>query len=508
MSMSSDRHTSPWVDTMSAPQLGSTDFREVDADVVVLGGGITGITTALLLQRAGRQVVVVEAERLGRSVTAHSTVKVTTGQGTLYSKIEQARGFDAALAYANANLAGFDEVLRLARTLEIDCMLEHGPPHVVYAETDEEAAQLEREADVVQRLGMSASLTQNAPVPFDVVAALSFDGQAHFHPARYLAGLAEAFVSAGGVIVEGTRAHDVNQERHRCTVETTAGALSAPYVFVATQYPFLDRGGQFARMRNQRSYGVAGVLPEGTPAGMTINTGSPTHSTRTVNLEGEELLIVVGEGHPVGHTRDTTQRWDRLRDWAHERFGVEDFRYHWSAQETYTYDHVPFAGFIAPGSRRVLTATGYQSWGMTNGTASALLMRDLILGHDNPWAATFDARRAEMRIPRKVDITHNVHIAKRWVKDRLTTPPKGSPNELQPGEAAILNVEGRQIACYRDEHDSLHAVSPVCTHMACKVTWNAGEQSWDCPCHGSRFAPDGTVLHGPASKPLPKRDLP
>lgn len=508
MSMSSDRHTSPWVDTMSAPQLGSTGFREVDADVVVLGGGITGITTALLLQRAGRKVVVVEAERLGRSVTAHSTVKVTTGQGTLYSKIEQARGFNAARAYANANLAGFDEVLRLAQTLEIDCMLEHGHPHVVYAETDEEATQLEREADVVQRLGLSADLTQDAPVPFDVAAALSFDGQAHFHPARYLAGLAEAFVGEGGAIVEGTRAHGVDEERQRCTVETTAGALSAPYVVVATQYPFLDRGGQFARMRTQRSYGVAGVLPKGVPAGMTINTGSPTHSTRTVNLEGEELLIVVGEGHPVGHTRDTTQHWGRLQDWAHERFGVDDFRYHWSAQETYTFDHVPFAGFIAPGSRRVLTATGYHSWGMTNGTASALLMRDLILGHDNPWAATFDARRAETRMPRKVDITHNVHIAKRWVKDRLTAPPRGSPDELHPGEAAILNVEGRQTAVYRDEDDSLHAVSPVCTHMACKVEWNAGEQSWDCPCHGSRFAPDGTVLHGPATTPLPKRDLP
>lgn len=492
---------------MRPAQLGSTDFREVEADVVVLGGGIVGMTTALLLQSAGRQVVVIEAERLGRSVTAHSTVKVTVGHGTQYSKIEEGRGFDAAAAYATANLAGFDEIVRLAESLELDCMLEHGPPHVVYAETAQEATRIEREADVAQRLGLPVSMTEHAPVPFDVTAALSFDGQAHFHPARYLVGLAEAFVREGGVVFEGTRAHGVDEKQQLCHVETTAGPLSAPYVVVATQYPILDRGGQFARMRTQRSYGVAGVLPEGVPAGMTINSGSPTHSTRTVNLQGDELLIVVGEGHAVGNTRDTAQRWSRLQHWARDRFGVEEFRYHWSAQETYTFDYVPFAGFIAPGSRRVLTATGFHSWGMTNGTASAMLMRDLVLGRDNPWAATFDARRAETRVPGREDVTHNVRVGVRWLKDRVGRPPKGSPEQLEPGEAAILNAEGKQSAVYRDEHNNLHAVSPVCTHMACNVEWNAGEKSWDCPCHGSRFSPNGAVLQGPASKPLPKRDV-
>lgn len=507
MARRSDQHLSPWIATMAPPQLGSTQFRDVQADVLVLGAGITGITTALLLQRAGRQVAVVEAQRLGRSVTTHSTVKVTLGHGTLYSKIEQKRGLDAAAAYAEANVAGFQQILHFAETLQIDCMLERGHPHVIYAEKPEEAEEIEKEADVAARIGLPATLTQEAPLPFRVAAALSYDRQAHFHPGRYLAGLAEAFVRDGGTIIEGVRAQDVDEDSDVCHVDTTAGRLSAPYVVVATQYPILDRGGQFARVKASRSYGIAGVLPAGASAGMTINVGSPTHSTRTVELNGEQLLIVVGEGHQVGHVADTAERWTKLQRWAQERFDVSDFRYHWSAQETSTLDHVPFVGFIAPGSQRVLTATGFAGWGMTNGTASAILMRDLILGDDKPWADTFDARRALTSLPGKEFVKRNVHIGKTWLKDRLGGASAGSPDDLGPGEAAILDVEGEQTAVYRDEHGTSHAVSAVCTHMGCNVEWNAGEKSWDCPCHGSRFGPEGAVLHGPASTPLSKRDL-
>ncbi len=507
MTQSPGRHISPWVDTMSSPDLGSTAFRPLAADVVIVGAGITGITTALLLQGAGRRVVVVEARSLAQSVTTHSTVKVTVGHGTLYSKIEKTRGLDAAAAYAEANVAGFETILELARTLEIDCMLEHGHPHVVYAEEPEKAEEIEREAEIASRLGLPAGLSQDVPLPFEVAAAVRFESQAHFHPGRYLAGLAEAFVPEGGTVIEGAWARAVEDDGNVCHVETSAGRLSAPYVVVATQYPFVNRGGQFAWMKPTRSYGIAGVLPDGVRAGMTINAGSPTHSTRTARLSGEELLIVVGEGHEVGHVSETAERWERLRDWARERFGVSDFRYHWSAQEISALDHVPFVGFLSPADERVLSAMAFAGWGMTNGTAAAIMMRDLITGQDNPWAKTFDARRAEKTLPGKEFVKHNVHVGKKWLKDRVGGAPEGSPLELQPGEAAILEADGEQTAAYRDEQGELHAVSAVCTHMKCTVQWNAGEKSWDCPCHGSRFDYDGNVLHAPASTPLGKRDI-
>lgn len=440
-------------------------------------------------------------------MTTHSTVKVTYGHGTVYSKIEKKLGLDAAAAYAQANVTGLQEILRLVEDLGIDCMLEHGHPHVVYAEDPADVAELAEEADVVQRIGLPVSLSREVPLPFEVAAALHFQDQAHFHPGRYLAGLAEAFVRNGGVVLDGVRARDVDEDGDICHVETTAGPMSAGYVVVATQYPFLNRGGQFTRMKATRSYGIAGVLPGEVPAGMTINVGSPTHSTRTAHLNDEELLIVVGEGHEVGHVSDTGDRWMRLQHWARERFGVTEFRYHWSAEETSTLDHVPFAGLIVPGSDRLFTACGFDGWGMTNGTASAILIRDLVLGRDNPWASTFDARRAGTDLPGKEFLTHNVQVAKTWVQGRVAGAPKGSPADLGPGEAAVLEVDGEQTAAYRDEEGALHAVSSVCTHMKCTVAWNDGEKSWDCPCHGSRFSPDGNVLHGPASTPLPRRDL-
>jgi glycine/D-amino acid oxidase-like deaminating enzyme/nitrite reductase/ring-hydroxylating ferredoxin subunit len=502
------KHVSPWKDTMSPPEVGDTAFRQVAPDVVVVGAGVTGLTTAFLLQQAGRTVAVVEAARLGESVTVHSTVKVTVGHGTLYSKIAEKRGLQAAQAYADANVAGLHTILDLAQAHRIDCMLEHGHPHVVYAEHESEVEQVEKEAEVAAQLGLDVSLTRSVPLPFGVAQAVRFASQAHFHPGRYLAGLAEAFVAAGGALIEGARVTDVDSQGDRCQVQTTAGELSAGHVVIATQYPVLDRGGHFSQLKARRSYGVAGVLPDGVSAGMTINVGSPTHSTRSATLDGQELLIVVGEGHEVGHVTETAQRWTKLQDWARERFGVTDFRYHWSAEEVSSLDKVPFVGEIAPGSPRILTATAFDGWGMTNGTAAALMLRDLITGAENPWLATFDARRAETSLPPvKEFVKQNVHVAKTWFKDRVGGRPDGDPTGLGPGDAAILEVDGEQTAAYRDENGGLHAVSAVCTHMGCTVEWNGGEKSWDCPCHGSRFSHDGSVLHGPATTPLDKRDV-
>jgi glycine/D-amino acid oxidase-like deaminating enzyme/nitrite reductase/ring-hydroxylating ferredoxin subunit len=494
---------------MGRPDLGDTSFRELHPDVVVVGAGICGLTTALLLQQASRSVVVLDARRLGESVTTHSTVKVTIGHGTVYSQIAQKRGMEAAQAYADANQAGFDKILELSRTLAIDCMLQQGLPHVIYAETEEQVEQVEREAAVAHQVGLPVSLTRDTPLPFPVAQAVSFAGQAQFHPARYLAGLAAAFVAAGGTVLEGARATDVSQDRDGCRVETSAGSLPAAHVVVATQYPFLNRGGHFTQLEPQRSYGIAGVLPDDVPAGMTLNVGSPTHSTRTVRLHDEDLLVVVGEGHKVGHVTETGERWDRLRDWASERFGVTQFRYYWSAEEVSTLDGIPFVGQIAPVSSRVLTATGFDGWGMTNGTAAALMLRDVVLGQDNPWLTTFDARRALTSVPPVAPfLKQNVQVAKLWLQGRLSGAEDGTPTDLQPGDAAILEVDGKQTAAFRDHDGCLHAVSAVCTHLKCTVAWNAGETSWDCPCHGSRFSHTGEVLHGPAITPLEPRELP
>ncbi len=506
MAQTEGSHISPWVHTMRAPDVGSSNLADVNADVLVIGGGITGITTALLLQESGKSVAVIDAGRIGESVTTHSTVKVTYGHGLLYSSIEAKHGTEAAAAYAQANVAGFQKILELADEHHIDCILERERPHAIYAEGPQQAGDVEQEAEVARRIGLPVTLDLEAPLPFGTGPVLTYKDQAQFHPGQYLTGLTEAFVSAGGTVLEGIRAEGVDEDEDICHVETSAGPVSAQHVVVATHSPFLDRGGQFARMKAQRSYGVAGVLPQGRTAGMATSAGSPGYSTRTAQLGGEELLIVVGQSHEVGHVTETAQRWDHLRQWATDHFGIDQFRYYWSAEELSSLDHLPFVGFIAPRSHRILTATGFDGWGMTNGTGAAILMKDLILGHDNPWASVFDARRATKSIPGKEFLTHNAHVGKTLIKDRVIGGPKGSPEDLQPGQARVLQADGEQTAAYRDDDGTLHCVSAVCTHMGCNVQWNDGERTWDCPCHGSRFSHEGQVLHGPATKPLAQKN--
>lgn len=501
------RHLSLWRD-LERPDLGPTAFREAPADVVVAGAGVTGLTAAVLLQQAGLRVVVVEAAGLGeRAVTTRSTVKVTVGHGTLLSRIADARGEQAAAAYVQANQAGYAQILALATDQGIDCQLQTGLAHVLYAEGPDDVATVDAQAQVAVRLGLDVAVGTADALPFEVEAAVAFRDQAQLHPGQYLIGLAQAFQRDGGVLIEGTRVVDVDEGSSGCRVATTAGDLHADHVIVATQYPILDRGGQFTRTKAHRSYAIAGVLPEGTPAGMTINAGTPTHSTRTALADGQALLVVVGEGHEVGHEEDTEARWDRLAAWAAERFGVGEIRYHWSAQETESLDHVPLIGHVTPLSRRVLTATGFGGWGMTNGTAAALMMRDLILERDNPWIEVFDARRAERSLPGPSVLGQGLRVAGTWVKDHASRPPAQAPEDLAPGQAAVLTVDGERTACYRDEAGAVHAVSATCTHMGCTVRWNGGERSWDCPCHGSRFDPDGQILNAPATAPLPPRPL-
>jgi glycine/D-amino acid oxidase-like deaminating enzyme/nitrite reductase/ring-hydroxylating ferredoxin subunit len=500
-----DRHISPWLATMPRPDLAAPARRAGPADVVVVGAGITGLATALLLQDTGRTVTVLEARALGQGVTTGSTVKVTIGHGTALSTIDAKSGPDAAAAYALANAEGYAEIARLAGRISIDCGFEGSLDHVIYAEDDDGAARVRREAELAARFNLPARLTGHAPVPFPVSAALTYTDQAQFHPGRFLVGLAQAFVAGGGTLIEHARVSGVKERPGAYHVDSTVGEIQAGRVVIATQYPILDRGGHFTRLRARRSYGIAGVLDDGLEAGMTINVGAPTRSTRVASLDGERLLVVVGEGHEVGRADDEAQRWDRLRQWARDRFGVRAFRYHWSAQEIGSQDGLPFVGYLHPGTERLLTATGFDGWGMTNGAAAALLIRDLVTGRDNPWAGAFDARRAATALPGAEFVKQNIHVAKRWLKDRLSGAPAGSLAALEPGEAAVVEVDGRQTAAYRDEHGTLHAVSAVCTHLGCTVGWNSAERSWDCPCHGSRFAPDGSVLQAPATRPLATR---
>lgn len=480
------------------------DGDRVTADVAVVGAGITGLTAALLLQRGGAQVVLVEAGRVCSGVTAYTTGKVSTLHGLTYEPLRKAHGVETARAYAEANRAGFTQIAALVDELAIECHWERRPNYT-YTTDPATLPKIEREVEAAQEVGLPASFVTETELPFEVLGAVRFEDQAQFHAREYGLALAEAFVAAGGQVFDESRVVDVDASAGRCVVEG-GGTVEAGQVVLATHLPFLDRGGLFARTHPERSYLMAFETDAEALHGMYLGKGGTSWTLRSA--EGGRYLLVGGQGHKTGHEPDTPARYAAIERWAQEHFGVGPAAFRWSAQDYVPVDGLPYVGELPFGSGRVWVATGYQKWGLTNGTAAAIALRDAIEGRANDWANAFDPARLDVAASAKSFVLENADVAVRFVGDRIDHLSGVATATLAPGEGAVAEVDGERVGAYRDEDGTLHAVSLVCSHLGCHVTWNPAERSWDCPCHGSRFDVDGEILHGPAVRPLDRKALP
>lgn len=494
--------TSLWIDTAPAtawPALAD----DLAVDVAVIGGGIAGITAAFLLKAAGQRVALLEAGQLLQGVTGQTTAKLTSQHTLAYSRLLQHFGEARARAYAEANEAAIAHVRATAAELGIDCDLVTTDAYT-WADSDDDLRRLHAETDAALRLGLPARFVEPTavPLPFPVRGALCFSGQARFHPLRYLQALAAAIPGNGSHVFERTVAVAVD-DGEPCQVTTRQGhRVRAGAVILATHYPFTDHSLYALRLQPHRSYLLGARLEGAAPPGMFINVGR-TRSLRPYVHGGAEGVLVVGEGHTVGEGGDTRGRYRRLEAWARDVLAVAGIDYHWSTQDHASIDHVPYVGRQTPLSRHLYVATGFGGWGMSNGVAAGLLLRDLVLGRENPWAEVFDPARLNLAGARDF-VRHTLTVGRHWVGDRL----RRGEDDLSPGEGRVLATDQGRIAVYCDDDGECHALSSACTHMGCVVQWNSAEKSWDCPCHGSRFdAVDGRVLHGPALEPLAARPL-
>lgn len=493
------QHSSVWLATSEHPTFEPLTG-QVTADVVVIGGGIAGLTTALLLQRDGARVALLEGLTLGSGTTGGTTGKVTSQHSLTYAELIQRHGVEKAQAYADANQQAVEVIAGLAAELAPDCRFERAPAYV-YAMDDEEREKIQSELEAALRLGLPASLTTEIDLPFPVELALRFDQQAHFHSSRYTAGLTRALAAGGAQIFEHSRAMGIEESGEEVVVTTDGGEVRASHAAICTLLPFADRGGFFAKARPKREYGIAATLRGGIPDGMHINVGSPTRSTRPWHDGDRHGIILVGEGHETGHEDATPERWGELERWARQHFDVESFEHRWSAQDFTSADDLPFVG-RSPRTERTFVATCFKKWGLTNGTAAAQIITDLVAGRDNPWLVAFDATRIGDATAIKDLVADNLHVGKRFVSDRLARLRSDDVSQLAPGEGGIVDIDGQTVGAYRSPAGHVEAVEITCTHMGCTVKWNSAETSWDCPCHGSRFDTEGTVLTGPAVRPL------
>ena len=489
-----------------------TDFPSVadgvTVDVAVVGAGITGITAAVLLKRAGKSVALIDSRRIVHGASGYTTAKVTSGHGTSYTKIRKAFGADGARTYAEANEAALEWIAKLIEVNRIDCDFERRTNYV-YAQTEEEVAELRQEAEVQRQAGLATTLVDETPLPFPVAAALRLENQAQFHPRRYLLALAATVPGDGSYVFEQSRVHRVKHGQP-CEVVVGRRSVRAADVILATHLPILDSGLSFTKAYPHRSYAVAAPLGEAAdPDGMFINAGTPTRSIRTLR-DGDRVLIQVGgNGHKTGEEDDTAARYDQLEEFLHEHWpAAGEVEHRWSTQDYMAHDRVPYVGRLRRRSKHLYAATGYSKWGMTNGTVAGMILSDSILGRPNPWAELYDSKRLLPRSALGSFLRENASAGLHFVTGWVSGGDRATVSELRPEEGALIRLRGRKTAVYRDAERRLHGLSPVCRHLYCLVDWNPAERSWDCPCHGSRYDGEGRAIQAPTTEDLKRRRLP
>jgi glycine/D-amino acid oxidase-like deaminating enzyme/nitrite reductase/ring-hydroxylating ferredoxin subunit len=490
-----------WLATADGASFPALD-QDVQVDVAIVGAGITGITTALLLKRLGATVAVIERASVAVGATGHTTAKITALQGTRLSDIRSKHGVEGAAAYAEATVDAITRIASLVADEGLDCDFERRDAFT-YAGDERQVASVEQEADAAREAGLPVELTTDTGLPWEVPAAVRLAAQAQFQPVSYTRGLAQRVAGDGSHVFESTQVTGVH-EGGPCRVETAGGGtVTAERVVVATNYPLLDRGLFFARLEATRSYCVALPVRGDVPQGMLITAGQPTRSLRTFG----EHLIVGGEGHRTGAADARPERYQALVEFALRHFDVgPPAPYRWSTQDGMPVDALPYIGPYTPGSKRLFVAAGFMKWGMTNATIAATVLTDLMAERDNPYAARFDPNRVSLRgLPKTAKL--NLHAGRELIGERLTPADASSADEVPAGEARVVRSGAGKIGVFRDEAGGVHGVSLRCTHLGCLVRFNDAERSWDCPCHGSRFDVDGAVLAGPATRPLEPRDV-
>jgi glycine/D-amino acid oxidase-like deaminating enzyme/nitrite reductase/ring-hydroxylating ferredoxin subunit len=500
----SERTRSIWMNEagpVAARHLGM----DASCDVVVVGGGIAGLSCAHELTRLGRSVIVIDRGRIGCGMTLRTTAHLASSLDDYYSELIRVHGEDRARLYHDSQVAAINRIETVCREgVDADFARVDG---FLFAARPGDMTDLEKEFEACAKIGVEVAWADAAPLPgVDTGRCLRFARQARFHPAKYLAGLAAQITAGGGRLYADTAYVGHDEDAGRVTIRTEAGYVIRAHAAVfATNSPVNDRVALHTKQVPFRTYAIAGRVPKGSVAdALYWDTLEAYHYVRLQPLDaGHDLLIVGGEDHRAGEASDMDHRLAALADWTRRHFpAFAEVEHRWSGQVMEPIDFMPFSG-RNPGNRNIYVHTGDSGQGITNGVAGALTIAPLVLGQHSRFADLFEPSRKPIAGPALGEFVHGQAGVIGNIAEHLSPSEVGSVDEIAPGEGAILR-DGSigKLAVYRTERGELIRRSAVCTHVGCVVHWNRLEKCWDCPCHGSQFAPDGQVLNGPAIAPL------
>jgi len=512
-SITSGENVSFWVDTTSIISFRKPD-KDIDAQILIIGGGIAGLTTAYKLLRAGKKVVLVEDGFIGSGETGRTTAHLTCALDDRYYFLEETFGEDAAKLAAESHRAAIDEIEEIVTTLNIDCSFKRVNGYLFLDPTDKEE-NLDKEFKATQKAGLATSILQGTPAVFngENQRCLVFHEQAQFHILHYLKGLADSVIALGGIIYTEAHAEEITKKGAKVNGYT----FSAEQIIVATNSPINDIMTMHTKQHAYRTYVIAGKIPKGElPYSLWWDTGDqdskwvsqPYHYVRLEEYdENYDLLISGGEDHKTGQADEEhisqMERYDRLEAWTRNYFPMleDDLTYRWSGQVMEPVDSLGFMG-KNPGDDNIYIITGDSGNGMTHATIGAMIISDSITGIKNKWEDLYNPSRITLKTTGDF-IKEAGNMASQYL-DWITASDLKNTADLPAGEGGVLSSGLKKIAVYRDFDNTLKAFSAVCPHLGCIVQWNGDEKSFDCPCHGSRFDTEGTVINGPSQTDLPK----
>lgn len=489
-----------WQDTVNPYQALSASYDNTVFDVAIVGGGITGITLALSLQKQGKKCVVLEAKNLCFGTTGGTTAHINTLMDNPYSKIIKDFGKEGALIVAGAANEALALIERNVTEYNIDCGFEKTSAYL-FAQDEKQVNDLNDIHDSCNEVGIEVAIAGEIPVPINFRKAVEIQGQAKFHPTRYVLGLAKAFEDLGGIIVEQCRVTDI-EEGDIISIDTTTEKFQAKTLVYATHIP---PGINLLHLRcpAYRSYAMAVKLKgQDYPQGLVYDMYDPYHYYRTHEIDGEKYLIVGGEDHKTGESSNTNTSFLPLESHVRSYFEVAEISHRWSSQYYEPVDGLPYIGKLPGARENVFVATGFGGNGMTYSHVAVLELTELILMKESKYSELFSPGRIKPVAGFTEFVKHNTDVVSQFVGKWFATEKLEEFSALAAGEGKVVRLRNETMALYKDDTGMLHAVSPTCTHMKCSVAWNSAEKSWDCPCHGARYSIEGEVLNGPADTNL------
>lgn len=469
--------------------------RSIETEVCIIGGGLTGLTTAYYLSKQGVDVVLLEKNKICSHTSGNTTAKITSQHGLIYKYLIDSQGKESAKQYLDANEEAIRNIEKIINEEQIDCDFEKQDAYI-FTQKPEELEKIKLEIKALEQLEYEAEFVDKIELPIEILGAIKFKNQAQFNPCKYALGLEK---SIKGKIYENTKVVGLEGRGSKYIVSTEEGKVKAKYVVIATHYPIINAPGYyFMKMYQETSYLIA-VDTQEKFSGMYINSEEPTLSFRMA----DNMVLVGGMSHKTGAKIDLEDSYKYLEDTTKKLFPDCNVQYRWNTEDCVSLDKIPYIGEFSTLMPNIYVGTGYKKWGMTSSNVAAKIISNKILGIENENAEVF----ASTRLKPLKNYKELSNMIKETSYSLVINKLKEAPDHLKDvkmGEGKIIEIEGKKVGVYQDEEGNIHAIKPVCSHLGCELSWNNLDKTWDCPCHGSRFNYDGKALYDPAIKDLEK----